>query len=290
MISPKEDQTEQCGIDRPFRKANRFFHPEDSVITVKNESFGGDHFTVIAGPCSVEGPQQIEQIAMDVKKAGAAMLRGGAFKPRSSPYSFQGLREDGLELLKEAGRKSGLPIVTELMSVQHLEAFMEEVDVIQIGARNMQNYELLKEVGKTGKPIILKRGLAATIEEFILAAEYILDEGNGNVILCERGIRTFEQYTRNTLDLSAVPILKKLTHLPVIVDPSHASGIWWLVEPLAKASMVAGADGIMIEVHNDPAHAKCDGEQSLKPEKFKHLMDSLRELGTVIHKKISRNE
>lgn len=288
MISIKEEQVmseDEC-INQPFKRANRFFHPEDSVIGVKDKYFGGDKFTVIAGPCSVESSEQIEKIAMDVRGAGAAMLRGGAFKPRSSPYSFQGLREDGLELLKQAGKKSGLPIVSELMSIQHLEVFVEEVDVIQIGARNMQNYELLKEVGKTKKPIILKRGLSATIEEFILAAEYILDEGNENVVLCERGIRTFENFTRNTLDLSAVPILKKLTHLPVIVDPSHASGLWWLVEPLAKAAMVVGSDGIMIEVHNDPLHAKCDGEQSLKPEKFRNLMDSLRELGSLQHKNL----
>lgn len=272
-------------VQEPFMKVNRIFHPEDSVVMVGDRKIGGDTFAVIAGPCSVESESQINGIAKEVKEAGATFLRGGAFKPRSSPYSFQGLREDGLELLKIAREKTGLPIVSELMATEHLERFVQDVDVIQIGARNMQNFELLKEVGKIRKPIILKRGLSSTIEELLLAAEYILAHGNENVILCERGIRTFENYTRNTLDLSAVPVIKKLSHLPVIVDPSHASGLWWLVEPMAKAAMVVGADGVMIEVHNDPANAKCDGQQSLKPEKFKELMDSLRQLA-VIQKKI----
>ena len=271
-------------VQEPYMKANRLFHPEDSVIKVGDKKIGGEHFAVIAGPCSVESEEQIISIAQEVKIAGANFLRGGAFKPRSSPYSFQGLRDSGLELLKIAKQETGLPIVSELMSTEYLDRFAEEVDVIQIGARNMQNFELLKEVGKINKPVILKRGLSATIEELLLAAEYILAQGNENVILCERGIRTFEKYTRNTLDLGAIPVIKKYSHLPVIVDPSHAGGLWWLVEPMAKAAVVAGADGIMIEVHNDPANAKCDGQQSLKPKRFASLMESLRELAKIQHK------
>ncbi|AFV03239.1 2-keto-3-deoxy-D-arabino-heptulosonate-7-phosphate synthase I beta [Dehalobacter sp. UNSWDHB] len=271
-------------VQEPFKKVNRLFHPEDTVISVGDRKIGGDTFAVIAGPCSVESETQIVGIAETVKKSGAAFLRGGAFKPRSSPYSFQGLREDGLELLKIARTKTGLPIVSELMSTEYLERFVEDVDIIQIGARNMQNFELLKEVGKIQKPVILKRGLSSTIEELLLAAEYILAHGNENVIFCERGIRTFENYTRNTLDLTAVPVIKKLSHLPVIVDPSHAAGLWWLVEPMAKAAMVVGADGVMIEVHNDPANAKCDGQQSIKPERFEALMDSLRQLAVIQNK------
>jgi len=271
-------------VQEPFKKVNRLFHPEDTVISVGDRKIGGDTFAVIAGPCSVESETQIVGIAEAVKKSGAAFLRGGAFKPRSSPYSFQGLREDGLELLKIARTKTGLPIVSELMSTEYLERFVEDVDIIQIGARNMQNFELLKEVGKIQKPVILKRGLSSTIEELLLAAEYILAHGNENVIFCERGIRTFENYTRNTLDLTAVPVIKKLSHLPVIVDPSHAAGLWWLVEPMAKAAMVVGADGVMIEVHNDPANAKCDGQQSIKPERFEALMDSLRQLAVIQNK------
>jgi len=271
-------------VQEPYMKANRLFHPEDSVIKVGDKKIGGEHFAVIAGPCSVESEEQIISIAQEVKIAGANFLRGGAFKPRSSPYSFQGLRDSGLELLKIAKQETGLPIVSELMSTEYLDRFAEEVDVIQIGARNMQNFELLKEVGKINKPVILKRGLSATIEELLLAAEYILAQGNENVILCERGIRTFEKYTRNTLDLGAIPVIKKYSHLPVIVDPSHAGGLWWLVEPMAKAAVVAGADGIMIEVHNDPANAKCDGQQSLKPKRFASLMKSLRELAKIQHK------
>lgn len=273
-------------VQEPYMKANRLFHPQDSVVEVGGRKIGGEHFAVIAGPCSVESKEQISDIAEDVKEAGAGFLRGGAFKPRSSPYSFQGLREDGLELLKIAREKTGLPIVSELMSTEHLERFLEDVDIIQIGARNMQNFELLKQVGKIRKPIILKRGLSATVEELLLAAEYILAHGNENVILCERGIRTFETYTRNTLDLGSIPVIKRLSHLPVIVDPSHAGGLWWLVEPMAKAAMVVGADGVMIEVHNDPANAKCDGQQSIKPERFAALMNSLQELAKIQNKVI----
>lgn len=271
-------------VSEAYKKANRLFHPLDTVLEVDGRKIGGENFAVIAGPCSVESEEQIISIAEDVKAAGAGFLRGGAFKPRSSPYSFQGLREDGLDLLKKAREKTGLPIVSELMSTEHLDRFIEDVDIIQIGARNMQNFELLKQVGRINKPIILKRGLSATIEELLLAAEYVLAHGNENVILCERGIRTFEQYTRNTLDLGAIPVIKRKSHLPVIVDPSHAGGLWWLVEPMAKAAMVVGADGVMIEVHNDPVNAKCDGQQSIKPKRFRTLMDSLRQLAQIQNK------
>ncbi|MFA9399136.1 MAG: 3-deoxy-7-phosphoheptulonate synthase [Clostridiaceae bacterium] len=273
-------------VQEPYKKANRTFHPDDTIIDVLGSKIGGENFAVIAGPCSVESREQIISIARDVKESGATFLRGGAYKPRTSPYSFQGLKGEGLELLKIAKKETGLPIVTELMSPDLIERFVEDVDVIQIGARNMQNFELLKEVGKTDKPILLKRGLSSTIEEFLMAAEYIMSEGNERVILCERGIRTMENYTRNTLDISAVPVLKKLSHLPVIVDPSHASGIWWLVEPLAKAAVVAGADGIMVEVHNDPANAKCDGQESIKPDNFTKLMKSIKVLGELEGKRI----
>lgn len=269
-------------IQEPFKKANRLFHPEDTIISVNDRKIGGNKLAVIAGPCSVESEEQILDIAERVKASGAGFLRGGAFKPRTSPYSFQGLRESGLDLLKIAREKTGLPIVSELMSIGMLDRFLEDVDIIQIGARNMQNFELLKEVGKTNKPILLKRGLSSTIEELIMSAEYIMAEGNQNVILCERGIRTFETSTRNTLDLSAIPVIKRQCHLPVIVDPSHATGAWWLVEPLTKAALAVGADGIIIEVHNDPANAKCDGQQSIKPERFDALMKSLREIGNAI--------
>lgn len=277
-IKAKRDVEKVMRVQEPFKKANRLFHPEDSVIQVGNHQIGGGTFTVIGGPCSVESEGQIIGIASEIKKSGGQLLRGGAFKPRTSPYSFQGLEENGLELLKIAKEKTGLPIVSEIMSVDKLEIFIESVDVIQIGARNMQNFDLLKEVGKTQKPILLKRGLSATIEEWLMSAEYIMAGGNENVILCERGIRTFETYTRNTLDLSAIPLVKKLSHLPIIVDPSHATGEWWMVEPLAKAALVAGADGIMVEVHNDPEHAKCDGQQSIKPERFDDLMQKLERL------------
>jgi 3-deoxy-7-phosphoheptulonate synthase len=273
-------------VQEPYKRANRLFHPADSIIDVNGVKIGGNKVQVIAGPCSVESEAQITAVAEAVKKSGATLMRGGAFKPRTSPYSFQGLREEGLDLLQIAKKKTGLPIVTEIMSARMIERFVEDVDLIQVGARNMQNFELLKELGKTRKPILLKRGLSATIEEWLMSAEYIMSEGNDNVILCERGIRTFEQYTRNTLDLSAIPVVKKLSHLPVIVDPSHAAGLWWLVEPLAKAAVAAGADGLLIEVHNDPEHAKCDGAQSLKPERFDNLMNSLRIIAGAVGRTI----
>ena len=259
-------------VQEPYKKANRKFHPEDTVVTVGSAKIGGGSFSVIAGPCSVESEAQICEVAEDVKRSGAALLRGGAFKPRTSPYSFQGMGTAGLELLLEAKKKTGLPIVTEIMDPRMAELFEEEVDVVQVGARNMQNFELLKEVGKMSKPILLKRGLSNTYEEWIMSAEYIMAAGNENVILCERGVRTFETYTRNTLDVSAIPAVKQMSHLPVIVDPSHAAGMYWMVEPLALAAVAAGADGLIIEVHNDPAHAKCDGQQSLTPQKFDALM------------------
>lgn len=254
-------------IKEPYKKANRSMHPQDSVIDICGKKFGGNHFQVIAGPCSVETREQMVEVAEDVKASGAGLLRGGAFKPRTSPYSFQGLGSEGLKLLLEAKKATGLPIVTEIMSAAHLDLF-DDVDVIQVGARNMQNFELLKELGKIDKPILLKRGLSATIEEWLMSAEYIMAGGNDKVMLCERGIRTYETFTRNTLDISAIPIIKKLSHLPVIVDPSHASGKSWLVEPLAMAAVAAGADGLIIEVHNDPPHALSDGAQSLTPKQF----------------------
>lgn len=263
-------------IQQPYKKANRLFQREDTVVKVNGRTIGGKKLAIIAGPCSVENEEQIIKTAEKVKEYGAGFLRGGAFKPRTSPYSFQGLKEEGLELLKLARDKTGLPIVSEIMSAGMLERFVEDVDIIQIGARNMQNFDLLKEVGRTNKPILLKRGLSNTIEEFLMSAEYIMAEGNPNVILCERGIRTFENYTRNTLDLSAVPAIKRLSHLPIIVDPSHAAGMWWMVEPLSKAAIAAGADGLMIEVHNDPVSALCDGQESIKPEKFRDIMEKLR--------------
>nr|WP_268760435.1 3-deoxy-7-phosphoheptulonate synthase [Gottschalkia purinilytica] len=273
-------------VQQPYKLANRLFNPDDTVIDVRGSKIGGGQIAIMAGPCSVESEDQIVNIAEEIKKSGATFLRGGAFKPRTSPYSFQGLREEGLELLKIAREKTGLPIVTEIMSADYVEKFVEDVDVIQVGARNMQNFELLKELGKTKKPILLKRGLSATIEELLMSAEYIMAGGNENVILCERGIRTFENYTRNTLDLSAIPVIKKLSHLPVIVDPSHAAGLWWLVEPLAKASIAVGADGLLIEVHNDPENARCDGQQSIKPERFESLIKSLRDIAKLENKSI----
>jgi len=268
-------------ISEPFKSANRKFHPDDSVISVGNTSVGGNIFAVMAGPCSVESEAQVMEIAHAVKAAGATMLRGGAFKPRTSPYDFQGLKADGIEILIEAKKETGLPIVTEIMNANHLPLF-EEVDVIQVGARNMQNFELLKELGRTQKPILLKRGLANTLKELLMSAEYIMAGGNENVILCERGIRTFETYTRNTLDLSAVPLLHELSHLPVIVDPSHATGVARLVKPMALAAAVCGANGLMIEVHNDPAHALCDGAQSLTPETFADVMASVRQVRSAL--------
>jgi 3-deoxy-7-phosphoheptulonate synthase len=254
-------------ITEPFKSANRKFHPDDSVIEVGGLKIGGPHFQMIAGPCSVESSEQILAIAQSVKESGASILRGGAFKPRTSPYDFQGLRADGIELLLEAKKKTGMPIVTEIMNTNHLPMF-EQVDIIQVGARNMQNFELLKELGMTRKPILLKRGMANTLQELLMSAEYIMSGGNHNVILCERGIRTFETYTRNTLDLSAVPMLRELSHLPIVVDPSHASGHARLVKPMSMAAAAAGANGLMIEVHNDPVNALCDGAQSLTPEQF----------------------
>lgn len=281
MIECDEIVEKILRVQEPYKLANRLFHPEDTVIKVGDNIIGGDKITIIAGPCSVESEQQIVAIAEDVKKSGAAFLRGGAYKPRTSPYSFQGMQEDGLKLLKIAKEKTGLPIVTEVMSVNLIDKVAEYADIIQIGARNMQNFDLLKEVGKTKKPILLKRGLSATIEELLMSAEYIMASGNTQVILCERGIRTFETYARNTLDLSAIPILKKLSHLPVIVDPSHATGLWWMVEPLSKAAIAVGADGLIIEVHNDPANALCDGAQSIKPKRFNTLVNSLREIAKI---------
>lgn len=263
-------------VTEPYKAANRKMHPADSMIKVNDSvTIGEGIFNVIAGPCSVETEEQMISVAEDVKKSGATLLRGGAFKPRTSPYSFQGLAGEGLRLLLEAKKATGLPIVTEIMNIVHLDLFAD-VDVIQVGARNMQNFDLLKVLGKCNKPILLKRGLANTIEEWLMSAEYIMAGGNQNVILCERGIRTFETATRNTLDISAVPMLKKLTHLPVIVDPSHASGISWMVEPLAKTAVAAGADGLMIEVHNDPPKALCDGAQSLDPKQFDRLMQDIK--------------
>lgn len=263
-------------ISDPFKSANRKFHPDNSVIDISGKTtVGGNIFAVIAGPCSVESEAQVLEVAKAVKHSGATMLRGGAFKPRTSPYDFQGLRADGIELLLEAKRETGLPIVTEIMNANHLPLF-ENVDVIQVGARNMQNFELLKELGKTRKPILLKRGLANTLKELLMSAEYIMAGGNENVILCERGVRTFETYTRNTLDLSAVPMLHELTHLPVIVDPSHATGMSRLVKPMALAAAACGADGLMIEVHNNPKVALCDGAQSLTPEQFDDVMRATR--------------
>ncbi len=259
-------------ISEPFKSANRKFHPDDTVVNVGNTSVGGNIFAVMAGPCSVESREQLIGIAKEVKAAGATMLRGGAFKPRTSPYDFQGLKAEGIELLLEAKKETGLPIVTEIMNAEHLPLF-EYVDVIQVGARNMQNFELLKELGRTQKPILLKRGLSATIKEWLMSAEYIMAGGNENIILCERGIRSYDsQYTRNVLDLAAVPVLHELTHLPVIVDPSHATGASRLVRPMAMAAVACGADGLMIEVHNDPKKALCDGPQSLTPEQFARVM------------------
>lgn len=273
-------------VQEPYKKANRKFHPDDTVITLPGgQKIGDGSLSLIAGPCSVESERQIVEIAKSVKDSGAQFLRGGAFKPRTSPYAFQGLKAEGLELLREARKVTGLPIVTEIMRVSHIPLF-EDVDIIQVGARNMQNFELLKELGRLDKPILLKRGLSSTIEELLMSAEYIMTGGNEKVILCERGIRTYETYTRNTLDISAVPILKKLSHLPVIVDPSHASGISWLVEPLALAAVAAGADGLIIEVHNDPQHALSDGAQSLTPEQFdqvaKHVNAAAKAFGRKV--------
>ncbi|MBQ2084108.1 MAG: 3-deoxy-7-phosphoheptulonate synthase [Firmicutes bacterium] len=268
-------------ITDPFKKSNRKFHPDDTIVEVGDVKIGKGNFVVIAGPCSVETEDQIVTVAKAVKASGADMLRGGAFKPRTSPYDFQGLRGEGLRLLEIAKQETGLPLVTECMGVDDLPLF-ENVDVIQIGARNMQNYELLKAVGKLDKPILLKRGLANTLKELLMSAEYIMAGGNEKVILCERGIRTFDDYTRNTLDLAAVSMLRELTHLPIIVDPSHATGIARLVPPMAMAATASGCDGLIIEVHNDPMHALCDGAQSLKPEEFDALMGKVRQIREIV--------
>ena len=264
-------------IQEPYKNANRKFHPADTVIDVGGVKIGGGSFAIAAGPCSVESEEQICLVAELVKKSGAALLRGGAFKPRTSPYAFQGMREDGIRLLLEAKEKTGLPIVTEIMDLSHLPLF-ENVDVIQVGARNMQNFELLKALGHTDKPILLKRGLSSTIQELLMSAEYIMAGGNERVMLCERGIRTFETATRNTLDLSCIPVLKSLTHLPVIIDPSHATGVSKYVHPMAVAAVAAGADGLIIEVHNDPPHAACDGQQSLTPQAFDALVKDVERI------------
>ena len=271
-------------VQEPFKKSNRKFHNDDTVIHVGGVQIGGGTMTVMAGPCSVESAAQVTGIAKRVKKAGARLLRGGAYKPRTSPYAFQGLEKEGLEMLREAREATGLPIVSEIISPRHVEMFEMVVDVIQIGARNMQNFDLLKEVGKTQKPILLKRGLSSTIEEWLMSAEYIMSRGNNNVILCERGIRTFETYTRNTLDLSAVAAVKKLSHLPIIVDPSHGTGRREMVEPMAMAAVAAGADGLMIEVHNDPAKALSDGQQSLTPDQFDSVMEKVKKVSELMGK------
>lgn len=264
-------------VSEPFKQANRKFHPNDSVINASGTQIGGGHFGMIAGPCSVESEEQIIEVALAVKASGANILRGGAFKPRTSPYAFQGLKDEGIRLLLKAKEASGLPIITEIMTTRSLELF-EDVDIIQVGARNMQNFDLLQELGRTKKPILLKRGLCNTLQELLMSAEYIMSEGNENIILCERGIRTYETYTRNTLDLSAVPVLHELTHLPVVVDPSHATGKASLVSSMALAAAACGADGLMIEVHNNPAAALCDGAQSLTPEMFDQVNRSVRKV------------
>ena len=271
-------------VQEPFKKSNRKFHPEDTQIRVGHVTIGGGTFRVMAGPCSVESDEQMAEIAQSIQKSGAQIMRGGAYKPRTSPYAFQGLEKKGIEMLNKVRMETGMPIVSEITSSKHVEMFEMCVDIIQIGARNMQNFELLKEVGKTKKPILLKRGLSSTIEEWLMSAEYIMSRGNENVILCERGIRTFETYTRNTLDLSAVVAVKKLSHLPVIVDPSHGTGRADMVEPMALAAIAAGADGLMIEVHNDPRHALSDGPQSLTPEQFADLMVKVRSMTELVGK------
>ena len=269
-------------VSQPYKLANRMFHPEDTIVNVNGIEIGGKKIVMIAGPCSVEGQDQISRIAKEVKEAGADMLRGGAYKPRTSPYAFQGMGTAGILAMVNARHETGLPIVSELMAIEHLEEFVENVDIIQIGARNMQNFDLLKAVGKTKKPVLLKRGLANTIEEWIMAAEYIMSEGNPNVIFCERGIRTFEKYTRNTLDLAVIPIIKERTHLPIIIDPSHAAGDYKLIEALSLASIAAGADGLIIEVHDDPCNAWSDGSQSLKPKRYAQLVEKGKQIAKVI--------
>ena len=290
-IDPTQIESFHCverimHVAEPFKKANRSFHPDDTVVTAGSAVIGGPKLCVIAGPCSVEDHDQIVGIAKAVKKSGAMMLRGGAFKPRTSPYSFQGLKYQGLELLKEAREASGLPIISELMSPYDIDRFIDDVDVIQVGARNMQNFDLLKQLGKIDKPILLKRGLSATIEEWLMSAEYIMAGGNEKVILCERGIRTFETYTRNTVDLGAIPAVKRLSHLPVLVDPSHSTGKRWMVPPVARAAIAVGADGLMIEVHNDPQHALCDGQQSITPDTFDEVMADVRKIAAAVGREV----
>ena len=278
-------------VQEPYKMANRAFHPDDTIISVKSGKDGGlakigfPHFAVMAGPCSVESEEQITTIAAQVQKSGARFLRGGAFKPRTSPYAFQGMGCEGIDLLLAAKKQTGLPIVTELMAINQLEVF-ENVDIIQIGARNMQNFNLLKELGRSDKPILLKRGLASTVKELLMSAEYIMAGGNENIILCERGIRSFDNFTRNVLDLAAIPYLKKVTHLPVIVDPSHSTGIAWMVDSMSKAALAAGADGIIVEVHNNPEQALCDGEQSITPAQFDALMNKLTQYAKIEGKTI----
>ena len=281
LIASLDAVEEVKRVQEPYKKANRKFHPEDTIVDCGGVKLGGGMFQIIAGPCSVESEEQIIEVARAVKAAGATLLRGGAFKPRTSPYAFQGLHADGLQLLKLAKQETGLPIVTEIMDASHLPLF-EDVDVIQVGARNMQNFELLKVLGKTRKPILLKRGLANTIQEWLMSAEYIMAGGNDQVILCERGIRTYETATRNTLDLSSVPVLKEKTHLPIMIDPSHATGVARLVKPMALAATACGADGLMIEVHNNPSRALCDGAQSLTPEAFADLVRRVQTVRTVV--------
>ena len=290
-IDPAQLESFRCverimKVAEPFKKANRMFHPGPSEVKIGDTVVGGSKLSIMAGPCSVESNAQIEEVAKAVKEAGATVLRGGAFKPRTSPYSFQGLEYQGLDMLCHAREMTGLPIVTELMSPYDIDKFEDKVDCIQVGARNMQNFDLLKRLGKTDKPILLKRGLSATIEEWLMSAEYIMAGGNENVVLCERGIRTFETYTRNTTDLSAICAVKRLSHLPVIVDPSHATGKYWMVQPLARAAIAVGADGLMIEVHNDPAHALCDGAQSIKPDAFAEVMADIRNIARAVGREI----
>lgn len=273
-------------VQEPYKKANRKMHPDDTIVKIKGIEIGGNKVVIMAGPCSVEGESQIIDIAKHVKSYGAEILRGGAWKPRTSPYSFQGLKADGLELLNIAKEKTGMPIVSEITNPAHIDMFMDMVDMFQVGARNMQNFELLKELGKIDKPIMIKRGFANTYEELLMSAEYVMSGGNNNVVLCERGIRTCENYTRNTLDISAIPALKKLSHLPVIIDPSHAAGINWMVEPLSMAAIAAGADGLIIEVHNDPKNALCDGAQSLTYNAFSETMGKLKAISSAIGRRI----
>ncbi|MCR4882099.1 MAG: 3-deoxy-7-phosphoheptulonate synthase [Clostridiales bacterium] len=290
-LDPTQIESYHC-VDRimhvaePYKKANRSFHPDNTVVRVGDALVGGRKLAMIAGPCSVESREQITEIALAVRESGASILRGGAFKPRTSPYAFQGLKYEGLELLKEARAASGLPIVTEIMSPYDIDRFLDDVDCIQVGARNMQNFDLLRQLGKISKPVLLKRGLSATIEEWLMSAEYIMAGGNEQVILCERGIRTFETYTRNTVDISAVPVVKKLSHLPVLVDPSHGTGKRWMVSPMTRAAVAVGADGIMIEVHNDPQHALCDGQQSITPSAFDEIMKDIRLIAQAVGREV----